>query len=413
MKETDASNVVSFVLARFLPRRCKQFLRLLHTFFSPIITKFLDFLDGFLWLNYNPRYQIKKFLYDRRRNRILKRHDIHLINCKKISSAVPDTLNSDIVPRIMTIIPYWENGMDKFCSGDFFTEIFLSSCDRYGAENTRKLKNVSGENWIEATKSEILTFDPNYLIMDVEHDPVQSEWWSLDVFLTELRASGWEGKIVVIAFDSVWDSTRFHIDRITDHISNVIVVTIDRPHLRRNNDCVRYLGPVVLPMSLGTIRILRNLRHDPLQRNLNTTFVGSLYGYRRVFLESLNSQPDTTLVVNPQGKGVDYYNYLLELGKARSTINFSRSSGKNLRQFKCRIIESALLGCVVITDGENLISHHFPRIISLSFRNVKSLNRAIISGPELQKLSIEVNKPEYLMYIEDLVANSFWNQVVG
>jgi len=413
LKEIDAVNTVSFAFARVLPKRVKQALRFAIKILEPRLFRLFDGLDGVIWLSLNLRYQLKKFFYNLRRNWQLRRMGIKLHIQKKPNLLETQPLCTGVSPKVMTIIPYWEDDSEDFCSGNFFTEIYLSSRDRYGPLNSQKLAGLKAPNWIQQASDEILAFNPTHLILFVEQDPIDTKWWSLDIFLTQLRNFSWEGKIVLVAYDSVWDSTKLHIDRVTKFLNNVTVVTIDRPYLRKNRKGgVSYVGPVILPFSLGTLNALKSMRSLVKSQNLEITFFGRLYGYRKQFLSKLSFEANKKILVNPQGSGVGYRPYLESLGKATSTVDFSRASGKNLKQFKCRVTESALLGCVVITDGADLINRFFPSLIVLGFNNPQNLMQEIFNDETRSRISLEVNTPAYLLQVESMAHNSFWDQVL-
>ena len=410
MEKIETTNTLTFEIAKLLPKGIKKFLRFAIKILEPRVFRLFDPIEGVLWLSYNPRYQLKKAIYNFKRNRQLKKMDIELEIPNRNFKFQKGSIES---PKIMTVIPYWENSSDEFCSGDIFTEIYLSSRDRFGPLNTKKISGLMSPNWIHQASDEVLNFDPSHLIVHVEQDPIESKWWSLDIFLSQLRNFGWMGNIVLVSYDSVWDSTKLHIDRITNYVQNVTVVSIDRPYLRKSKEEVSFVGPVILPLSLGTLNALQDMRSTNKSQSLDITFFGRKYGYREKFLGKLSFDAITQIKVNPQGSGAHYRSYLEALGKATSTIDFSRASGQNLKQFKCRIIEASLLGCIVITDGVSLINQVYPGFKVIGFKQPRTLENVIRDFTNYRSLSLEVNTSEYFSLMENLAQNSFWDQVVG
>ncbi len=410
MEKIDTTNTLTFEIAKLLPKGIKKCLRFAIKILEPRVFRLFDPIEGVLWLSCNPRYQIKKVIYNFKRNRQLRKMDIELGISKKNSQFQESSVES---PRIMTVIPYWENSSDEFCSGDIFTEIYLSSRDRFGPLNAKKISSLLSPNWIQQASDEVLDFDPSHLIIHVEQDPIESKWWSLDIFLTQLRNFGWMGNIVLVSYDSVWDSTKLHIDRITNYVQNVTIVSIDRPYLRKSKKGVCFIGPVILPLSRGTLNALQAMRITNKSQSLDITFFGRKYGYREDFLGKLSFEALAQIEVNPQGSGAPYRHYLEVLGNATSTIDFSRASGQNLKQFKCRIIEASLLGCIVITDGVSLVNRVNSAFKVIGFKQPRTLEKVILDFTNYRNLSFEVNTSEYFSLMEDLAQNSFWDQVVG
>jgi hypothetical protein len=355
-------------------------------------------------------YIIKRYIYLANRRRKLENAGLQ-INPRKLQGDDNRLTNkTNLKPRIAVVIPYWEKDAGLPLSGEFFSELHLSAKEIFGKENVLSIKNLM-EDWIESCTNEVLNFESTHLIIFVEQDPVKSKWWSLDVLFFNLRSRGWGGKVVLIAYDSVWDSTKFRIDAITKLIDNVTIVCIDRPFPRADKAGVKYLGPVVLPFSSCSIEQVAIIRRRYQPESYLPTFFGSEYDYRKKLLSKISGKSKNAILINPQGDVATYHDYLSNLRKYGSTIDFSRASARRVKQFKCRIIESALVGSVIITDNPKTASSMLPQLSIFSFRSASTLLRRTKNVSRIERAWNENNSGIILSGVIDKAKYSFWRDL--
>ena len=401
----DTQNTFSQFLKNTLPEPLKVWLVKIRKGLDQNLLRSYDFIDASLPLALNLRYQLKKALYNYSRNKKIRK-----INYSSI--IINDNiLESSEECRIQVVLPYWEqvDFESDIPQGNFFYEIFLSAREHFGNEKSNIIILSPECNWQEQIISNVVSFNPSHLILNLEFEPVEGKWWSLDLFLETLRQNGWQGNVIFIAYDSVWDLTKFRIDRLVKDDKNLTIVTIDRPFRRRSSPKVSYVGPCVLPFSNATVEFMRNMRKNIYARELPITFVGKRYDYRKKILDRLQRNSENLFYTNFSQFIPRYSDYLEIFSDSIATINFSKANKHKINQLKCRVIEATLMGCLVISDGASILDRFFPEIPILFFKNTIELSD--ILSEDLTKISSKVMTPRKIFELEDLAMNDFWRKI--
>jgi hypothetical protein len=162
-------------------------------------------------------------------------------------------------------------------------------------------------------------------------------------------------------FDSAYRWITIPTRRLARMSDRFVVVDICMPmegSMKRGRPEV---GPVNMPVSNLSLSVIDEAIAG-LSRIYDVTFLGSLYPYRVELIETLRSH-GVRVAVNPHhdaGEHLDlegsrvhqpgYVGYMTGLAQSHMTINFSQSSAGNYQQLKTRVLEGALMGCLVLTD---------------------------------------------------------------
>jgi hypothetical protein len=408
--KVDETDVLTGYFQRITPRCIRPTLRAVNRLLQNHIFRIFDSIQANFPLRYNMWYNIKLYIYLANRRKKLENAGFQIVPRKLEGEDEGLTNESYLKPRIAVVIPYWEKDSGVPLSGEFFSELHLSAIEIFGKENVKSIANLM-DDWIESCVNQVLAFGSTHLLIYVEQDPVKSKWWSLDVFFFNLRSRGWVGKIVLIAYDSVWDSTKFRIDAITKLIDNVTVVCIDRSFPRTDRAGVKYLGPVVLPFSSCSVEQVSAIRRRYQPEMYVPTFFGSQYEYRKKLLSKISVNREDAILINPQGHNATYHEYLSSLRRYGCTIDFSRASARRVKQFKCRIIESALVGSVIITDNPKGASSILPELSILNFWSASTLLRRTQNVSRIERAWSKNNSDEILSGVIDKAKYSFWREL--
>lgn len=263
-----------------------------------------------------------------------------------------------IVPKDGPTFDNW-----KPAGGNFFFEIAQAAREFHGADKVSVFSPEPGESapdWHERLIRFLIDSQATHLMAMVEIDPDGVQLWSWDVLWSQLEPR-WGGVFLGVMFDSAYRWITIPVRRLARMSDRFVVVDICMP---MDDSMVRgrpEVGPVNMPVSNLSLEVI-DAAVAGLPRIYDVTFLGSLYPYRVEMIEALRAQ-GVRVAVNPHhdaGENLDlegsrvhqpgYVGYMTALAQSHMTINFSRSSAGDFQQLKTRILEGALMGCVVLTD---------------------------------------------------------------
>lgn len=294
------------------------------------------------------------------------------------------------VKRVLVIAHYYFAGAEywKPGCGNFFYEIYASAIDRYGFENVEVFSVTESEpeeQWLSRLTIELERGFDIFLGFG-ELNPNSDTNWDWDAYLNSVRKN-WSGLAFFVIFDSVWRQTLFKIDRLVSVDENVRVITIDRDVRNYLNKPSQVLGPLFMPFSLSSRELIsRKVQKSITSENFSLSFHGKLYPYRVALIrkiEKLGIRIDVNH--SNSGKQRDYPTYIQDLNSSGLVLCLSRANAQNINQLKCRILEAALFGGIVLTDEKRLVGQFFPKGDFFYFRSTRHLKKiltAISQRPE-------------------------------
>jgi hypothetical protein len=267
-------------------------------------------------------------------------------------------------PRLLIVIPPIRDSMAAFGpgAGNYFYEILRSAQDRYGAENVEShfiSTDIPWEQECEKIATEITVRNFSHTLFYIESYEPKSNLWRWDILASEL-ARGKSG-VTAIGFltDGTYELHQLQCSRFQEVYPGSIFVQID---VAPNNQYIQkgsLLGPTFLPVSKESIKFIRDyLNSSKADETFELSFIGKIYGYRKKVIRHL-TESGVSVFINPHraadsDRQPSYLEYMDALSRSRFTINFARANGTSQMQLKSRMLESALVGAVPLTDDGGL-----------------------------------------------------------
>ena len=255
-----------------------------------------------------------------------------------------------VVPSVY--INNWEPAQ-----GNFYFEIYESAMEKYPGWEIKVHFCEEGQEWHSALKKSIKGFNPDILLISSEIDPNGTSEWSIDLFVYNL-SKVWQGTICYLLFDSAFPLHVWRLKRLIRINSRCFIVAIDRDLSKEEKVIALSIGPIFLPISQKSMRIIRELIsakvNEECLQPMFISFIGQEYPYRKKLLATIERE-FPNLKINPQldmENPKSYLSYMTALSLSTYTLNLSRQHVIKRNQLKCRVLEAALTGSHVISDEQ-------------------------------------------------------------
>jgi len=222
---------------------------------------------------------------------------------------------------------------------------------------------VPSAEWHEGLIRHVVATKATHIITHIEADPGSSgETWTWDALWAQLHPI-WDGVLLGVMFDSAYWEIRALARRLAKTSDHFMVVDICMP---MDGSMVKgrpEVGPVNMPVSHQSMEVI-DAAIGQLPKVFDVSFIGALYPYRVEMLDALKArglrvavnphrQDPTTNFQESRTNQPSFIDYMAGLKQSELTINFSRSSAGPYEQLKTRVIESALVGCLLLTDDRD------------------------------------------------------------
>lgn len=222
---------------------------------------------------------------------------------------------------------------------------------------------VPSPEWHEDLIRHVTASGATHIITHIEADPGSSgSAWTWDALWAQLQPV-WDGVLLGVMFDSAYWEIRALARRLAKMSDHFMVVDICMP---MDGSMVKgrpEVGPVNMPVSHQSMGVI-DAAIGQLPKVYDVSFIGALYPYRVEMLDALKAR-GLRVAVNPHRQDAtknfeesrtnqpSFIDYMAGLKQSELTINFSRSSAGPYEQLKTRVIESALAGCLLLTDDKD------------------------------------------------------------
>ncbi len=323
-----------------------------------------------------------------------------------------------IVPMDGPDVPTW-----RPAGGNFFYEIAQAAREVPGAARVSVFAVEPGEpaeQWHARLVDYLVDSRATHVLAQVESDPNNPGSWTWDQFWARLMPA-WDGIFLGVMFDSAYRWLTAYSRRLARSSERFVLVDICMP---MDGSLVRgrpEVGPVNMPVSLESLAVIDDYTTG-MDKAFDVSFIGALYPYRVEMIEALQAR-GVSVAVNPHRADIagdfassranqpSYLDYMAGLARSHMTINFSLSSAGNVQQFKTRVLEASLVGCLVLTDDVDRTERFFRRGDEYGFfadpRDVPALVESYLADPRrLAAAQIAARGTA-----RELTVSSFWSGI--
>ena len=329
-------------------------------------------------------------LWNRRRDREMRGeieaggYSATLADLPKLVSNRPSHLV--VVPQDGPRAEAWKPG-----GGNFFYEISQSAREYAGAEKVTVFPIEPDEPpavWHARLIRFLVESGATHVAAHIESNPnATRDTNTWDTCLSQLKTR-WDGVVLGVIFDSAFEWVTIGARRLARTSPNFMLVDIGLP---MNGVLVpgRFeVGPVNMPISNESLQVIDDYTAGR-QKIYDVTFIGSLYPQRVELLDHLRAH-GARVAVNPHRPDVttdftesrtnqpSYLDYMSGLAQSNMTLNFSQASAGPIEQLKTRVLEAAVMGCIVLTDDLDRTRRFFePELEFGNFANPRELAEGV------------------------------------
>jgi hypothetical protein len=317
------------------------------------------------------------------------------------------TLREEARSLLIVVPSYYQNNWDP-AQGNFYFEIFESAKEKYPDWEVKIHFCKEGREWHSGLIQSIEGFNPSILLISSEIDPNGTSEWSIDLFVHNL-SKVWQGAICYLLFDSAFPLHMWRLKRLIRINSRCFIVAIDRDLNKEENISALSVGPIFLPISQKSMRIIREsitakVKEECLQP-MFISFIGQEYPYRKKLLATIERE-FPNLKINPQlemANPKSYLSYMTALSLSTYTLNLSRQHVIKRNQLKCRVLEAALTGSHVISDEQK-----YSGVFLEANKHFFSTNFDTLSLRKLRDHARDFNPDKQQIILRAEAANTFF-----
>lgn len=215
------------------------------------------------------------------------------------------------------------------------------------------------EVWHRRVLQALVETNATHLITQIETDPNKPDEWTWDV-IADALSRGWQGTWIGVMWDAAFPWLQLKARRLGRIFDGLLITDFCQPMTGTARPGRLEAGPVTMPLSHATVDAIAAATSSTVKK-YDVTFIGALYDYRVELLDQLKSL-GIVVVTNPhrndsptnydesRANQPSFLDYMRGLAASETTINFSLASGGPVEQYKIRIQEAAMVGCLPITD---------------------------------------------------------------
>lgn len=291
----------------------------------------------------------------------------------------------------LVVIPHDgpDTGLWLPASGNLTYEVYRSAVELLGEEQVTLAEIRCGEDdtvWQRYVLDLIAESQATHVFGQIERNPNKTTDWSWDVIAAALGRA-WDGTMVGQMYDAGFQWLRLRTKRLASLMDNLLVADLCEPMVGYAVKGRPEVGPMTLPLSYETLAAI-DRRIAGISKLYDVTFIGTLYDFRIAMLDRLKEtgfdarvnphRPDTTTTYEQSRTNQpSWLDYIAVLAQSELTVNFARASSGPRWQYKIRIQEAALAGCLCLTDDVDRTSRFFAPDQYVYFDSVESLEISV------------------------------------
>ena len=271
-----------------------------------------------------------------------------------------------VVPHYGPDAPTWH-----VAGQNHFFEVWRSAQEILGSDRVTLVgvdRAEPAQRWHRRLLETVADTRATHVIAQIETDPNRAELWSWDVVATML-AKHWHGAFIGLMYDSAFPWLRMKARHLGTIMPNLLVAELCEPMTGMIKSGRIEVGPMTMPFSQESVRAIETYVAGA-SKLYQLTFIGALYDYRVELIERLRAagvdvavnphRPDTTSnYMESRTNQPSYLDYMKGLAQSEMTLNFSLASGGPVEQYKIRVQEASMVGCLCLTDDVDRTRHFF------------------------------------------------------
>ena len=339
------------------------------------------------------------------------------------AAAVPWSMEMDrhvhvvVVPQNGPDVPNWH-----VAGGNLFFEVYQSAVELLEEQNVTLFSVGPGEAeevWHRRLLEVLASTKATHLISQIEIDPNQPDNWSWDV-VAALLERYWDGIVIGVMYDSAFSWLRLRTRAMGRILSPLLIVDLCEPIDGFVEPGRPEVGPITMPLSYASVDAI-DAYVDGMEKEYDVSFIGALYDYRVELIDQLRAQ-GVNIVVNPhradQTRTYDesranqptYLDFMAGLARSELTLNFSLASGGPHEQYKIRVQEASLVGCLCLTDDKDRSRLFFAPHEYAYFEDIHSL-APVITQLLADRDQLRHNQADARRRAHALARTDFWGRI--
>jgi hypothetical protein len=277
------------------------------------------------------------------------------------------------------------------------------------------------DDWHRRLIDHVSQMKATHILTHIESDPANNlENWTWDQVMMQLIASGWDGALLGVSFDSAFKWIRARSRRLARISPQFVAVDICMPMTGELVRGRKEVGPVNMPVSGLTLELVAQEISD-VPKEFDVSFIGALYPYRVELIEEMRAlgikvavnphrSDETADFLSSRNNQPSWLQYMRGLASSHMTINFSQSSAGPFEQLKTRVIEAALAGTFLLTDDKDRTRLFFEVDEYATFSSVGELPK-VIESLLSDRIALSEKAARAQSRAMELAVSNFWNEI--
>ena len=314
-------------------------------------------------------------------------------------------------------VPNWH-----VAGGNHFYEVHQSAIEVLGPECVTLFTVAQDEPtpaWQERLLRVVAQVHATHVIAQIEVDPNQPGTWNWDIVLPVLTRH-WTGSVVGLMYDSAYEWLRIRAHRLGRQTDRLLIAELCEPMAGFVRAGQYEVGPMTMPLSQESIAAI-DARVAGADKEYDVSFIGALYDYRVEMLDQLRAA-GLRVAVNPhraddpgtyeesRTNQPTYLDYMAGLARSELTINFSLANGGPHEQYKIRVHEAALVGCICLTDDGDRSRHFYAQNEYQFFGSLPDLPD-VIAARLADREQLRLDQEAARVRAHELSRSDFWGRI--
>lgn len=310
----------------------------------------------------------------------------------------------------------------RVAGGNHLFEVHQSAVEALGAGRVT-LFGVGTEeptdDWQRRLIQTVAQTRATHMVAQIEVDPNQHDAWNWDIVLPVLTRH-WGGSTIGLMHDIAYEWIRIRAHRLGRQTRNLLLAELCQPMTGFVRPGQYEVGPMTMPLSQASVDAIdAHVAGTP--KDYDVSFIGALYDYRVELLDRL-AAGGLRVAVNPHRTDATrtfdesrtnqptYLDYMAGLARSELTVNFSLAHGGPWEQYKIRVHEASLVGCLCLTDDGDRSRHFFAQNEYQYFPSVEALPDVVAARLQ-DRDALRADQRAASRRAHELSRTDFWGRI--